>query len=103
MEHSVFEYAFGALFVASPILVLIAVLVRRGPQRLARLSGEELNRRHRRMNSHLNDPRGESLLEALLVILFCGVVAAAIVTCLSDEEDLVARGRDVRPTGEAQP
>ena len=103
MEHSAFEYAVGALIMAAPLMVILAALVMRGPKREAPLPREELERRHRRLNSHLYDPRGESLLEALLMILFCGVVAAAIVTCLSDEEDLVARGRDVRPTGEARP
>ena len=75
----------GVLCLPGLLLVILAVK-RMRPRRKAK-TDYMLAARHAVINKHL-PPRGDTLLESLVMSVFCAVVAAAIVVCLSDEEDL---------------
>lgn len=74
------------LLVAVCVALLALWLMRVNARKHVREDYSRLMRRHQDINKHL-PPRGDTLLESLVMIVFCAVVAAAIVVCLSDEED----------------
>lgn len=87
-----------SLFYLLPLFVLIGLVIRQHYRRLKRRQAtafnDRLTRYHDGINArhHIPNRSGGALLEALLVIAFCGVIAASVLVLFvcADEHDLNA-------------